>query len=135
MQDNKTIVRRFNKEVIEEGNRASFEELVAPAFINHTAMKGVDPGPAGLIYVFEEILRPAFPDLKVVILDQVAEGDKVTTRKVIYGTHTGRFFDIAPTGRAVTINVIDIVTVRNGKYVEHWGINTISSLRTELAAG
>ena len=33
----------------------------------------------GVIYFFNHLLKPAFPDLTVEIHDMVAEGDKVTT--------------------------------------------------------
>jgi predicted ester cyclase len=36
---------------------------------------------------------------------------------------------IPPSGKQVTITVIDIVRLHNGKYVEHWGIRDISGLR------
>jgi predicted ester cyclase len=72
--------------------------------------------------------------LGVTIHDQIAEGDKVTTRKTISGTHTGPFAGIAPTGKPVSIDVIDVVRVRNGQYVEHWGINTLPSVLAALKA-
>ena len=31
----------------------------------------------------------------------------------------------APTGKKVTMNVIDIVRLKDGKYVEHWGRNDV----------
>jgi len=35
------------------------------------------------------VLRAALPDLHAVIHDQIAEGDKVVTRKTFYGTPVG----------------------------------------------
>jgi predicted ester cyclase len=129
---NKAAVRRFNKEVIEEGSVTSFKELMSDQFINHSAPVGTDNGPQGMINTFNNILRPAMPDLKVVIYDQVSEGDFVTTRKTITGTQTGVFFGVPPTGRKITIDVIDIVRLKDGKYFEHWGINTLSSVLAQL---
>ncbi len=134
IEQNKAVIRRFNKEIIEEGNPQSFQELVAHTFINHTAAKGFDSGPAGLIQMFEHILRPAFSDLKVTIYEQVAEGDRVTTLKTITGIHTGDFMGIPATHQPVTIHVMDMVTVKDGKYYEHWGVNTVMALAAELKA-
>jgi len=131
-EKNKTVVRRFNKEVIEEGNVDSFKELMDEKFINHSAPEGADNGPQGMIKTFNTILRPAMPDMKVTIYEQVAEGDLVTTRKNITGTQTGTLMGIAPTGRKLSIDVIDIVRVKNGKYFEHWGINTLPSVMAQL---
>jgi len=133
--NNKAVVLRFNKEVIEQGHPEGFKELMDEKFINHTAPPGMNNGPEGMRYTFEEILRPAFSDLKVTIYDQIAEGDKVTTRKAITGIHTGPFMGIAATGQAITIHVIDIVTVRNGRYFEHWGLNTLFALKAQLSQG
>ena len=132
-EQNKVVVRRFNLEVIEQGNISSFQELMDPQFVNHAAPPGADNGPNGMLNTFNNVLRPAFPDLKVIIHDQVAEGDLVTTRKAITGTHTGTLLGIAPTGTAVTIDVIDMVRIHNGRYYEHWGVNTLPAVLQQLA--
>ena len=133
LEQNKAVVRRFNHEVIEQGNVAAFQELMDPAFINHAAPTGADNGPNGMLNTFNNVLRPAFPDMKVIIYSQVAEDDLVTTRKAITGTQTGTLLGIAPTGKTATIDVIDIVRVRHGKYVEHWGVNTLPTVLQQLA--
>lgn len=83
---------------------------------------------------FHDVLHPALSDLRVVIHDQVAENGKVTTRKTITGSHSGVLMGIAPTGRSVTIDIIDIVRVEDGRYVEHWGVNTLSNVLAQLWA-
>ena len=133
MDNNKAVVCRFNKEVIEHGNVDSFNTLIDKKFINHSAPTGMDNGPQGMIWFFNEILRPAIPDLTVTIHQQVAEGDLVTTRKSIQGTHTGSLLGVPPTAKTITIQVIDIVRVREGKYFEHWGITSLPELLATLA--
>ena len=132
---NKAAVRRFNREVIERGDEAAFRALMAPGFVNRTAAPGISPGPDGMLFTFNQLLRPAFPDLAVEIHDQLAEGEKVTTRKTLHGTHRGEIMGIAPTGRSIAIQVIDIVRLRDGRYVEHWGVNTLPSVIAQLRAG
>jgi predicted SnoaL-like aldol condensation-catalyzing enzyme len=132
-EDNKSVVLRFNKEVIEQGSVESFNELMDPAFINHSAPPGADNGPQGMINTFNNILRPAMPDMKVIIHAQIAEGDMVTTRKSIVGTQTGALLGVPPTGRQVTIDVIDMVRVKDGRYYEHWGVNTLPAVLAQLA--
>ena len=73
-EQNKAIVTRVNKEYIEGGNTATVYELFAPDFINQTAPPSSPQGPEAIIFFFDQILRPAFPNLEVVIHDQVAEG-------------------------------------------------------------
>jgi predicted ester cyclase len=129
---NKAVVVRFNKEVIERGDEVVFRELMAPDFVNRSAPPGAPPGPEGMLSTFNRVLRPAFPDLTVEIHDQVAEGDKVTTRKTIRGTHLGELFGIPPTQERIEIQVIDIVRVKDGRYAEHWGVNTLPSVLAAL---
>jgi predicted ester cyclase len=133
IKNNKAVVRRFNQEVIGQGNVDSFNALLDDRFVNRSAPAGMDNGLQGMIWFFNEVLRPAMPDLKVVIHDQVAEGDMVTTRKTISGTQTGPLLGAPATGRSISIEVIDMVRVKNGKYVEHWGITTLPELLGTLA--
>lgn len=131
---NKRAVIRFNREVIEQGSPEAFDTLLAPGFVNRTAAPGVPRGRDGMWQMIDQVLRRAFPDLRVEIHDQIAEGDKVTTRKTIHGTHDGELFGIPPTHRAVAIQVIDIVRLEGGRYVEHWGVNTLPSVLASLRA-
>jgi predicted ester cyclase len=131
--DNKEVVRRFNIEVIQNDNEAAFQELMAPDFINHSAPQGMSNGSDSMWNTFHNILRPALSGLTVTIHDQIAEGDKVTTRKTISGIHSGALMGIPATGRDVAITVIDIVRVRDGRYAEHWGLNTMSTVLTTLS--
>lgn len=128
----KQVVQRFNREVIEQGNRATFDELVAPDFVNWSAPTGTPNDGSGLWHTFEDVLRPALTGLSVQIHDQLCDGNRVTTRKSVSGVHTGNLMGIPPTGRAVSIDVIDIVTVRDGRYVEHWGVNTLGAVLAQL---
>ena len=121
-EQNKATVTRFNKEFIEAGNIEASHEIIAADFVNQTARPGVPKGPEGVMYFFNHFLKPAFPDLKVVIHDQVAEADKVTTRKSFHATHTGEFFGVPATGKSVVMDIIDIVRLRDGKFVEHWNL-------------
>lgn len=133
IENNKAVVRRFNLEVIEKGNIDSFNTLMDRNFVNRSAPAGMNNGPQGMIWFFNEVLRPAIPDIKVTIHDQVAEGDMVTTRKTISGTQTGLLLGVPATGRVISIDVIDMVRVKDGKYVEHWGITTLPELLASLA--
>ena len=131
--ENKEVVRRFNIEVIQNGSEAEFRALMAPHFVNHAAPQGMPNGPESMWNTFQNILRPALSKLTVTIHDQIAEADRVTTRKTISGVHTGPLMGIAATGRDVEISVIDIVRVEDGRYAEHWGLNTLSNVLAQLA--
>ena len=67
--------------------------------------------------------RRAVPDLHAQVHDMLADGDKVVT-------HTGEFMGLPSTGNAISVDVIDIVRVRDGKFVEHWNVlDTLALMR------
>ncbi|RRB02671.1 ester cyclase [Larkinella rosea] len=132
-QNKKTIVR-FNREFIEQGKIETFNELVADDVFNHSAAPGASTGADGMFHFLQTVLKGGFPDLTVEIFDQIGEADKVTTRKAFYGTHTGEFLGIPPTHKKMTLQVIEIVRLKDGKYAEHWGLSNLPAVLAELAA-
>ncbi len=76
----------------------------------------------------------AFPDFHAVIHWQAAEGELVTTYKTYHGTHQGWFLGVAPTGRSIQFESVDVMRVHDGKIAEHWGVGNIFSLMQQLGA-
>jgi predicted SnoaL-like aldol condensation-catalyzing enzyme len=130
---NKQIVARFNKEFIEQGNLESFEELLSNKVINHSAPAGMPNGKESFFNFLNHVLRKGFPNLKVEILDQIAEKDLVTTRKRITATHTGEILGIPASNKEVEINIIDMIRVQDGKYVEHWGQSNFEEVLKQIS--
>lgn len=130
--ENKDIVRRFNEQFIQGGDVNTFWSTIDRDFVNRSAQPGMSTGPDGALFWFNNVLRPAFPDLTVTINDQVAEGDLVVTRKSYQGTHQATFMGVEATGRAVSFEVIDILRLRGGKYVEHWANADMFGLMNQL---
>jgi predicted ester cyclase len=126
-EQNKALVKRFNKEVIEQQNLDVFHEMVSPAFINQTAPPGMQ-NQAATLHFFKEILWPALQDIRVEIYEQLAEGEKVVTRKVLHATHVAEFMGIPASGKKVSLKIIDIVRLQDGKYVEHWAVLDTASM-------
>jgi predicted ester cyclase len=129
----KEVVRRFVEEYQSGGDERALEALLDPDVVDHSRPPGISPGAAGVREQFEGF-RTAFSGFRAAILDQLAEGDKVVTRKVFTGTHDGHFQGIEPTGRDVEIHVIDIVRVADGRIVEHWNCVDRLALLAQLGA-
>lgn len=123
----------IHNQCIEQDNQASFKELLADNVINHSAPNGKPNGKKSFYFFLIEVLRKGFPDLKVEILEQIAERDLVTTRKQITATHTGEIFGIKPHGKKVVINIIDIIRLENGQYAEHWGQSNFTDILKQLS--
>jgi predicted ester cyclase len=108
----KEVVRRFVDEYQTGASEEAFAELLAPDVLDHSRPPGIAPGAEGVRQQFEGF-RAAFDGFRAEIQDQVAEGDKVVTRKVFRGSSNGH---------EVEIKVIDIVRVEGGRIVEHWNV-------------
>ena len=118
-EESKAIMRRF-WDAWEQGNVDLLDELLAPEYINHTlAAPDLPPGPEGVKEVVS-MFHSAMPDLRVVIEDMIAEGEKVATRYALEGTHRGHLFGAAPTGKRLSIKSITLERVSDGKIKEHW---------------
>jgi len=129
----KAVVRRNTEEVQGGGNFEVFDELFADDFLDHTPQPGRTPDKDGARQLYK-ILRTAFPDFHAEIHWQLADGDRVTTYKTYHGTHRGEFLGVAPTGRKIQFETVDVMRVRNGKITEHWGVANLFSLMQQLAA-
>ncbi len=86
-----------------------------------SALFGLPPTREGVKQLFTA-LRTAFPDLHATIHDQIAEGNRVVTRKTFYGTHQGELLGIPATGKQVAFEVIDILQLAGGKITDHWNV-------------
>ena len=131
LEENKEIVLRFNKEFLESGDTEVLKEIVADDFTNHTAAGNMPKDVTGLIQ-FIGMMHSGFSDFHIDIHEQLAEGDLVATRKTIHAKHTGEIMGRLPTGKSVAMNVIDIVRLRDGKYIDHWGRNDIMQVIESL---
>jgi len=118
---NKALVERYNRDFIETKDLQVFYELIAPSFVNHAAPAGKQ-GFTDTIHFFEQILWPALTGVTVEILDQIGEGDRVVTRKILHAIQEAEFMGMPATHTAVEIEVIDIFRIEDGMLAEHWGM-------------
>jgi len=115
-EDNKVTVRRFYDEVINQKHLAVLEELHGDHYVSHDL-----PSDPAELKRFIDGFHSAFPDGQITVEQMIAEGDTVALRATFHGTQTGKFQDIPPTGKAVTVPAQDMYRVVEGKIVEHWG--------------
>lgn len=117
--ENKSVCRRLI-DGINARNLGACEALLAPDYLYR--------GPGLELHGFEgwsqlvKTYLDAFPDLALTIDDQIAEGDKVVTRFTARGTHRGELAGVAPSGRQVSVPVVIISRIANGRIVEDFEI-------------
>jgi predicted ester cyclase len=119
-EENKAIFRRYVEVVQNQGNLEVADEIFG-RYISHQADGAtLERGPED-VKRFTEEYRSAFPDFRISIDDQIAEGDKVVSRVTIRGTHQRQFRDMAPTGKQVELKAVTIFRFsEEGKEVETW---------------
>ena len=130
LQENKAVVRRFVEEVQCQHNLAALDELFSPDFVDHSGMSN-PPTLEGSRQLFA-MMFAAFPDMRFVIRQQIAEGDKVLTHKTLHATQLGPFMGIPATGKAVAVDIMDIFTVAGGKITEHWTVGDMLRMMQQL---
>jgi len=120
-EQNKQLFRQLVEEIFNRGNMGAADNFMAPNFIEREELPPGIPRDREGVKHMTLMFRSAFPDFKVTIDDLIAEGDKVVSRTTWSGTQKGEFMGIPPTGKQISIGVIDILRVVDGKFVEHWG--------------
>jgi steroid delta-isomerase-like uncharacterized protein len=130
-EDNKAVVRRVYDEANNGRRIDALDELMAADVTSNTPFPESKTGLDGFKQVFAEV-HASFPDYRVEIVEQIAEGDKVVTRYTASGTQDGKFMGLAPSGRGVTLSGIDIDRLEDGKIVEHWSEASMLGVAAQL---
>jgi serine phosphatase RsbU (regulator of sigma subunit)/ketosteroid isomerase-like protein len=118
-EKNKALVRRF-LEAQAKGNLNVIDEVLTPHFVDHDRLPGQAPDREGYKQTIAEY-HAAFSNVRFLVEDQVAQGDKVVTRFIVRATHDRReLMGVAPTGREVTYKAMAIHRIVGGKIVEEW---------------
>jgi steroid delta-isomerase-like uncharacterized protein len=121
-EQNKAIAARIPLEAFNQGKLEVIDEVVADNSVDHgTLPPGMPSGKEG-VKVLVKSLRSAFPDFKIAIDLQVAEGDLVVQHVVTTGTMKGEFAGMPPSGKTAKWEAIHISRIKDGKVVEHWAV-------------
>ncbi|KKM65334.1 hypothetical protein LCGC14_1492300 [marine sediment metagenome] len=116
------------------GDISLVDDVFAPDFLIHDAASPMllSMGPAG---VKERIraYRAAMPDLHISIEDVIAENDRVVTRWVLRGGHSGRFEGVDGEGASVEVSGTTIHRIRNSQIVEQWVNWDTDALRRQMS--
>jgi steroid delta-isomerase-like uncharacterized protein len=119
-EENKAVARRAFEDHFNTGNLDLGEEIFTPDYVNHDpSLPDFGSGPEAANQAVR-LYRNAFPDARITVEDQVAEGDKVATRWSARGTHQGELTGVGPTGNRVEITGITISRIEGGKIAEDW---------------
>ena len=110
---NKELISTFIEDVINQGRMERANDLVKADFVELDPLPGQQQGREGLKAVLLQ-MRSAFPDIRWVVDEMVAEGEKVVTRFHWTGTHQNTFLGIPATGRSVRVSGVVIDRLESG---------------------
>lgn len=130
---NKSVMRRIVEECINKGNFAVCDELVANDYVYHEPTVGEKHGKDGFKQLIS-MYRAAFPDVRMSIDEQIAEGDYVVTCWTASGTHRGELFGIKPTGQKCTVRGTLVSRFSNGKLTQDREIWDVYGMLMQLGA-
>lgn len=131
-EQNKTLVRRFYEEVENQQKLDVVDELFDPNF--RDVYNSASPFPVKGLEGVKQLavgLKNAM-DLHLTIEDLIAEGDMVVARLSSHVTHQAPFMGVAPTGKHVESQLVEIFRVANGKLIERWVFVDMMPMMREL---
>jgi steroid delta-isomerase-like uncharacterized protein len=114
---NRALVDRYYEDIWNAGNVAAANEILSSTFTFYPpdAPEGLRGRATYQAYV--ELHRRAFPDLRITVMDVLAEGDRVAVQWAMQGTHHGAFGSVMPTGAEVMVRGMDLVHIAGGRIV------------------
>ncbi len=134
-EGNKAVVRGLLEDIWSRGNLTLVDEIFTTNFIRYgpTLEGGEVRGREGFKRLVT-MYRVTYPDLRVALEDQVAEGALIVTRWTARGTHRGELMGIAPTGKRVTVAGVIIDRIADGKIEAEWACYDAMGMLQQLGA-
>lgn len=110
---NKARVRAYHERLWGQGDLSAIADTWAP----DAAVEMTDSDGTAIDAVVADAERyfGAFTDVSTEIRALIAEGDRVVLHWATTGRHIGPYGDIPATGREITMQGIDILTLRDGR--------------------
>jgi steroid delta-isomerase-like uncharacterized protein len=121
-----TIARRFVEEIFNARKTELAKNFVTPDIIYHGMAEEVRSLEEFKQWVAEDL--SAFPDMKVTILDEFGEQNKIAIRWTLKATHEKDFADFPATHKKFETQGVDIFYFEGDKIKEAWTICDMSVL-------
>jgi predicted ester cyclase len=132
-EENKSAVAEAIGHFNDSNGRRVYLEIHDSSVTAH-GLGSADPVDFEGVTQFYETLWSAFPGVEATIEEMIAEGDPVSFRVTVRGTHRGEFMGVAPSGNQVTFGVQNIYRFRDSKVVERWSNPDLFGLMVQIGA-
>jgi len=133
VRSNIEIVREYTESVFNQHNPGLAPKYLAPGVTWHGQTLGTIEGVDNVTGMLRGFIG-ALPDLHAAEQDIVAAGDTVAVRYVVEATHQGNLLGIAPTGRRVRWDAVDIYRLADGMIVEEWAADDATAILYHVGA-
>jgi len=135
-EQNKEIVRRFVEEMWNGRKLDVADEIISPDCTTHQLRGGADasgaPRTPELVKREAQAWLAAFPDLQFRIEQMIAADDRVVSHFILSGTHAGTWNGVAATNKKISVPMMTIHRIGNGKIIEDWVLIGTLILFSEL---
>jgi predicted ester cyclase len=133
VRSNTEIIREYTQRVFNEHDPDLASEYFRHDMKWHGGLLGTVEGPESVTEMLRGFIG-ALPDLHAREQDMVAVGDTVAVRYVVEATHEGNLLGIAPTGRRVRWDAVDIYRLGDGMIVEEWAADDMAAILHQVGA-
>jgi steroid delta-isomerase-like uncharacterized protein len=122
----KTVARRFVEEIFNERKTEAAKNFVTPDIVYHGMAEEVRSLEEFKKWVAEDL--SAFPDMKVTVVEEIGEGNKVALRWNLKATHEKDFADFPATHKKFEAQGVEILHFEGDKIKEAWTFSDLSVL-------
>ena len=122
----KTAARRFVEEIFNERKTEVAKNFVTPDIVYHGMAEEVRSLEEFKKWVAEDL--SAFPDMKVTVVEEIGEGNKVALRWNLKATHEKDFADFPATHKKFEAQGVEILHFEGDKIKEAWTFSDLSVL-------
>jgi predicted ester cyclase len=129
-RDEACLVVRALFDAINSGRWDDAANLLAPDAIDHTGAPGQAPGRDGWTQRWQGMAK-MLPDMRTQIEEMVEADGLVATRSRVTATPAAGFMG-GPGGRSFDALAFDMMRVRDGQIVEHWGVGDFAAIVQQL---
>jgi steroid delta-isomerase-like uncharacterized protein len=117
--EKKAIALRCFTELWGAGKLNVADEIVDAGYAGHAPgdrdLRGRDP-----LKALVRRYHAGFPGLRISVLGQLSEHDRVVTEFTMSGVHTGKWFGVPATGRTMELGCVAFTVVTDGLITEQW---------------
>ncbi len=118
---------------IEAQDWDAIRALCAPDYVHHAP--SVPSADVETYIATLKVVPQAMPDLDIAVAQIIPTDEYATMRYTVHGTLTGDFHGLAPTGAEISLPVLGLVHVVDGRLVEGWYAFDSAEIMRQAKAG